>query len=233
MNVIVADRFVFLHLHKSGGTFALECLRRFVPSARTIGFHLPQHRIPTEYAHLPVLGFVRNPWSYYVSWYHFQTQRPTPNILFRILSDDGRLDFEATISNLLDLGLGSPRLDTVLAALPTDYGDNGLQLPRYALAPIRDSAQGFYSHLYAYFYGQPGPHLTVSRAEELRMQLLSFLERVNEPVTDAMRTFVREAPRRNTSVHRPYADYYSDELRHRVAVRDQPVIDRHQYVFGE
>src|ERR1700761_6631916 len=150
--MVITDRFVFLHLHKSGGTFVLECLRRFVRSSRTIGFHLPRGRIPTESGHLPVLGFVRNPWSYYVSWYHFQVQRPSPNALFRVVSEEGTLGFDATLRNLLELGLGSPRLDAVIAVLPEEYGGNGLQLPRYALAPIRDSGRGFYSHMYSYFY---------------------------------------------------------------------------------
>ena len=91
--MIVTPRFVFLHLHKSGGTFVNECLMRFVTGARQIGYHLPRSLIPKEFAHLPVLGFVRNPWSYYVSWYSFQAAKPAPNALFRILSDGGRLDF--------------------------------------------------------------------------------------------------------------------------------------------
>ena len=48
--------------------------------------------------------FVRSPWSYYVSWYAFQSQRPRPNVLFRIMSEDGTLDFKASVRNLLELG---------------------------------------------------------------------------------------------------------------------------------
>ena len=70
--MIATPRFVFIHLHKSGGTFVNECLLRFVPAARRLGYHLPRAAVPSEYAHLPVLGYVRNPWSYYVSWYAFQ-----------------------------------------------------------------------------------------------------------------------------------------------------------------
>jgi hypothetical protein len=231
--MVVTDRFVFLHLHKSGGSFVLDCLRRFIPSARTVGFHLPRHRIPTEHASLPILGFVRNPWSYYVSWYCFQAQRPTPNALFRIVSEGGRLGFEATVRNLLDLGAGSPLLDEVLAALPTDYGGSGIQLPRYALEPLRDSGLGFYAHVYSYFYGAPSPGLTIERAENLRARLLDFLVRVDEPISQTLRAFVRDAPRRNTSAHGPYTDYYSDELRERVARQDQLVITRHRYAFGD
>src|SRR5688572_3515373 len=99
--MIVTPRFVFLHLHKSGGTFVNELLLRYVPEARQIGYHLPWRRLPEAYRVLPVLGLVRNPWSYYVSWYSFQSRRAQPNALFRVLSDGGRLGFAATVRNML------------------------------------------------------------------------------------------------------------------------------------
>ena len=111
--MIATEHFVFLHLHKSGGTFVNEGLLRFVPEARQIGYHLPRKLIPPPLAHLPVLGLVRNPWSYYVSWFAFQSARPQPNPLFRVLSDNGRLDFEGTLRNMLDLGAGGARLDAL------------------------------------------------------------------------------------------------------------------------
>ncbi len=41
--MIATDHIVFLHLHKSGGTFVNEGLLRFVPEARIVGYHLPRH----------------------------------------------------------------------------------------------------------------------------------------------------------------------------------------------
>ncbi len=76
-------------------------LRHF-PDARELGY-LPRSMLPAAHAHLPVLGFVRNPWGYYVSWYSFQRQRPQPNLLFRVLSAAGTLDFAATIENMVQL----------------------------------------------------------------------------------------------------------------------------------
>ena len=72
--MIATDRFVYVHLHKAGGTFVNECLERYFPGARRLGYHLPASLIPAELQSLPVLGFVRSPWSYYVSWYTFQSQ---------------------------------------------------------------------------------------------------------------------------------------------------------------
>src|SRR4051812_41746597 len=112
--MIATERFVFVHLHKSGGSFVNEFLLRFFPQARQVGYHLPVSMLPPELRALPVLGFVRNPWSYYVSWYAFQLQRPQPNALFRVASDDGALDFKGTVRNLVSLGEDAARLDRLL-----------------------------------------------------------------------------------------------------------------------
>lgn len=231
--MIVTNRFVFLHLHKSGGSFVNEFLMRFVPGARNIGYHLPRLLIPAESSHLPVLGFVRNPWSYYVSWYNFQSQRPAPNALFRILSENGQLQFAGTIRNMLHLGSGGPHLAAVLAALPASYGNTGLNLPRFALAGIKDSALGFYSFLYQYLYGEQDRNLTVQRAENLRPALLEYLHSQGQRVTAAANDFILDAPARNVSEHAPYLSYYDDELRDLVAERDKLIISRHGYRFAD
>jgi hypothetical protein len=230
--MITTERFVFLHLHKSGGTFVNECLVRFLPDARHIGYHLPRSMIPPDAANLPVLGFVRNPWSYYVSWYFFQLERPHPNFLFRILSDEGRLDFNATVRNMLDLGAGSVRLDLLLRALPKTFSNQGLNLPAPQLAPIRDTRLGFYTYLYQYLYSGAGIPVVIGRLEALRETLLPMLESVGQPSSDEMRRYVEDEAPRNSSNHASYADYYSAEVRDLVAERDAEVIARHGYSFG-
>jgi hypothetical protein len=230
--MIVTNRFVFLHLHKSGGTFVNECLLRFLPDARQVGYHLPRSMTPPEATHLPVLGFVRNPWSYYVSWYSFQLERPNPNFLFRILSDDGNLDFEQTIRNMLNLGAGSLRLDMVIRALPQAYSNQGLNLPGFALEPIRNTRLGFYTYLYRYLYTGPGKPASVGRLEELRDDLLPMLESVGQSASAPLRAYVAEESPANTSTHTGYTDYYSEALRDLVAERDAEVITRHGYRFG-
>ena len=229
--MIVTDRFVFLHLHKSGGTFVNECLLRFVPGAREVGYHLPRHLIPQPAASRPVLGFVRNPWSYYVSWHAFQSTRPRPNALYRVASDGGRLDFKGTVTNLLELAAGGPRLDRLIDELPAEYGNRGINLPGFALAPIRGTGLGFYAYLYRYMFGAEESRLSVGRMESLRDELPAMLTATGETVSDEMREFIEHEAPRNATPHARYAEYYDDELRARVAERDAPVIARHDYRF--
>jgi hypothetical protein len=230
--MIVTDRFVFLHLHKSGGTFVNQALLRFVAGARQIGYHLPRSRVPPAYAALPALGLVRSPWSYYVSWYTFQSQRRQPNPLFRLMSQDGRLDFGGTLRNLLDLGSGGALLDRLLAALPPSYTNTGLNLPGFALEPIRASGLGFYSYLYRYMYDGVGL-MHIGSMERMREDLVPMLVSVGQLVGPALRAYIAEEPAKNISSHAEYTAYYDDELRELVAERDASVIVRHGYRFGD
>lgn len=233
--MIATERFVFLHLHKSGGSFVNECLLRFFPDARTLGYHLPASMLPAQLRAFPVLGFVRSPWSYYVSWYAFQSRRSRPNALFRIVSDDGALDFKASVRNLLELGDNPQRLDRLLAQLPDRYGESGfgLNLPNFALAPIRGSELGFYGFLFRYMYAAPGIQLHVGRCENLRAELLEFFEREGVAVSPPLREFVHGAAPRNASAHADWRDYYDRALVDLVAKRDANVVERFGYAFGD
>ncbi|HEY5760323.1 MAG TPA: hypothetical protein VIU34_31080 [Steroidobacter sp.] len=229
--MIVTPRFVFLHLHKSGGTFVNAGLMQHIAGARQIGYHLPRSMLPTQFAALPLLGLVRNPWSYYVSWYSFQRSRPRPNALFQTLSNGGALDFAGTIRNMLNLDREEALLDRVLAAFPTTYINQGLNLPKVALAPIRGSGLGFYSFLYRYLYGPDVTAVKLARMEQLRVEAPQLLESVGEPVTAALRDYMNSAPALNTSEHAPHRQLYDAELAQLVAERDRLVIERHGYTF--
>lgn len=230
--MIATDHFVYVHLHKSGGTFVNEGLMRHAVGARQIGYHLPCRFIPPPLRGLPVLGFVRNPWSYYVSWYSFQSGMKRGNAVYRCLSEDGRLDFKATIRNMLDLGSGGAKLDELLAELPEAYGLTGINLPRPALAPIRDRGVGFYTYLYQYMFSGCGNKLFLGKTERLRDDFLEFLATYRIPASEALTRYLSEDSPRNTSSHGPYVDYYDDELRALVAERDAPVISAFGYAFG-
>jgi hypothetical protein len=230
--MIVAPRFAFLHLHKSGGTFVNELLLRHVPGARQLGYHLPRRLLPPQAAQLPVLGTVRSPWSYYVSWYAFQRARPEPNALYRVLSADGSLDFGQTIARLATLGEEPAVLDAVLAALPGEYTHRGLNLPAFALAPIRGRQLGFYSFLHEYLYDGDGKPPLIARMEYLRDELPGLLAAAGEPPGAQFSRELRELPPRNVSAHAPYAQYYDAALARLVEQRDAAVVQTYGYAFG-
>jgi hypothetical protein len=230
--MIATDQFVFIHLHTCGEGFVTDFLMRFMADARRIGSHLPRRLVPPTLAHLPVLGFVRNPWSYYVLWYASQLRRPEPSVLFRILSEERRLDFEHTVRNMLDLGVTGNLLDAIVAALPHGFSGRGLNLPGAALEPIRGSGLGFFSFLYHHMYDAPGM-LHVRRIEGVAEELIPMLVAVGQPVSAAMRAYLLDTPRGRVSEPKAYADHYTSTLRELVAERDAGIIARHGYRFGE
>lgn len=230
--MIVTDRFIYLRLHRTAGPFIDEFLLRFLPDARQIGHQLPRRMAPTTHAHLPALGFVRSPWSWYVAWYQSQSQRRQSNPMFQVLSDGGRLDFEHTIANMLELGTTGTQLAALIAALPRTYTNTGLNLPGFALEPIRASGRGFYSYLYRYMYDAAGI-MHIRRLDHLAEEWLSMLGAVGQPVSAAMSRYLDEALRAQRPREGPYVEHYGGVLRALVAERDAEIIAGYGFEFGE
>jgi hypothetical protein len=228
--MIATDRMVFLHLHKSGGSFVNALLLRCVPSARPIGYHFPYRELPPEYRDLPVVGTVRNPWAYYVSWYHFQVRQPHPNILFQICSDDGQLGFKATIGNLVGLSADETRLPRLERGLPDTYLRRGLNLTKASVGELRERGVGFYSFLYERLYaGAHDPFIL--RMERLRGELRSALSSIGHLPNPCAERFLDEVPPLNSTPHEAPSHYFDDELANVVAERDRSVIERYGYVL--
>jgi hypothetical protein len=121
----------------------------------------------------------------------------------------------------------------VVRALPAKYSNQGLNLPGFALEPIRNTRLGFYTYLYRYLYSGGAKPVIVGRQEELRDDFLPMLDSVGQSASEEMRRYVETESPRNTSTHRAYTEYYDDTLRDLVAERDAEVIARHGYRFDE
>lgn len=228
--MIVTDKLLFLHLHKSAGTFVNSLLMHCVPTARQIGYHLPYREAPLAYRDRSVFGTVRSPWAYYVSWYHFQCIQPNPNILFQVCSNEGKLSFNETISNLVRLSGDETRLALLERAFPDTYTNYGLNLTKACVGELRERGLGFYSFLYERLYaGAKEP--TILRVENLREELRSALSSVGHLPNQCIDRFLNEAPPLNSSQHEAPARYFDDGLATLVAERDGNIIDRYGYTL--
>lgn len=231
--MIVTDKFVFVHLPRSGGTFVSEVIRAFFPSAREIGYHLPRTLLPREFSHLPVLGTVRNPWEFYVSWYHHQQSNNRHGPLISFVSENRKLDFAQTTRNALNLGV-SDSLDVLIQALPDDFDYEKRHisnLTRDAMRKIRGAGIGLYTFRFNQLYGQ-ADEIHFCRVESLRNDLLMFFETIGV-VTDALRSYVLDLDKKNLSEHLHYSTYYTSNLAELVSIRDRPLIERFGYVFEQ
>ena len=225
--MIATDKFVFLHLLRSGGTFVSQVIKNFFPSAHEIGYHLPRCAIPPEYAHLPILGTVRDPWEFYVSWYyhHLSGTRYLP--LFCTVSENRTLDFEQTIRNTLELGITDKHLNAIIGQLPEtfDYEKRHIaNVTRDMMAQIRGTGLGLYTFRFNQMFGQ-ADEVYFCRLGSLRTDLLKFFRRIGVE-TPGLQNYVLGLEKQNTSDHVDYAKYYSDDLAHAVSKRDRSLIDR-------
>ncbi|MCA8976164.1 MAG: sulfotransferase family 2 domain-containing protein [Planctomycetes bacterium] len=99
--MILTRHFVFLHVPKTGGNFVRAVLEEHAPADWQVARredHATFADIPDSHRGLPKLAFVRNPFAWYVSWFHFQQK--TRDAFFLEISDGGRLDFAASMRNV-------------------------------------------------------------------------------------------------------------------------------------
>lgn len=230
--MLVSDKFVFLHLPRTGGTFVYEVIRKFFPSAREIGYHFPRELLPGEYSHLPILGTVRNPWEFYISWYHHVRPRGTASILFSWLSENGRLGLIGTIRNALNLGVNDERLDALIETLPeqVDYSRRNIpNMTKDAMRKVRGTGVGYYTFRFNHLFGN-ADDVFFCRLETLRQDLVAFFEGIGA-ATDELRDYVLRLDKKNTAEYAPASTYYTAELAELVRIRDRQLVERFGFTF--
>jgi hypothetical protein len=234
--MLVTDKFVFIHLPRTGGTFVLDVITKFFPSAQEIGYHLPRALLPKKYSHLPIVGTVRSPWEFYVSWYHHHKTSDryssAKNVLFCSVSEDRKLDFTQTIRNALELGASDPPLDGLIRALPEAFDYQRRHIPnltKEVMERIRGTGIGLFTFRFNEIFGH-ADDIFFCRNDSLRSDLMAFFERIGVG-NDALRSYVLAEEKKNISEHGHYSTYYTQELANLVAVRDQQIIERFGYAF--
>jgi hypothetical protein len=232
--MIVTDKFVFVHLPRAGGTFISALIKKFFPSGHEIGYHLPWELLPKEYTHLPVLGAVRNPWEFYVSWYYHVWPRDAATVLVSWMTENGTVAFPGTTRNALNLGSDNERLDRLIEMLPevVDYRRRNIpNITKDAMRKIRGSGVGYYTFRFNHLFGTQD-NVFICRLETLRQDLVAFFEGIGV-ATDELREYVLCSDKQNMAEHFHYATYYTPELAELVLIRDRPVIERFGYVFEQ
>ena len=240
--MIVTKHFVYIHTSRTAGTFLNKLILTQVPGARMFQYHGHLKDLPDEFSHLPVIGFVRNPWDWYVSMYC--DYRRKQQFVYQILSDRGALGFKATVSRFLKLGDNSSQskrlLDMLVKAAPTTVdrlnperrGLPGLLSGHFASFPKN---HGYYSWLFQLMYETDKAHdIHIGRFENLRQEALRLFELTGTPITKGITAYLDGAQALNSSP-RPgsYIGGYSPDLEQLLAEKEKYLIDRFSYAFSE
>lgn len=206
--MILSNKFVFLHLPKTGGSFVREILTQHAPQDWDIELHNnhPTIRdIPATHTHLPMVGLVRNPFDWYVSWYHYlKLHRSDP--FFNQISQQGNLDFKSTIRAAFEVDIGAM-----------------FQFPCH----FSSSPFGCYMN---YIFGNDLAVLELGKMESLRFDLRAILKKFGA-LTDRIDQQLDTFPVVNTSNHLPYRDYYDESLKALILQRDKDVLECFEYRF--
>jgi hypothetical protein len=232
--MIVTDKFVFVHLPRSGGTFVTSVIKKFFPSAHEIGHHAPRAFLPKEYSNLPVLCTIRNPWDFYVSFYHYLLRTDAAALFVSWMTQNGKIGFEGSLQNLLNLGVSDERLDLLLDILPDHIDFKKRRIPSVSkeiMRKIRGTGIGYYTFRFYQMFGNTD-EVFFCRLETLSEDLVAFLGRI-DAATVELRDYVLASNKVNASEHFHYSTYYTPELAESILVRDRPLIEKFGYVFEQ
>lgn len=240
--MIVTSTFVYIHTSRHAGQFIAPLLRQ-LPEARDIGYHYPLQRLPRAYAGLPVIGFVRNPWDWYVSAFH--DYRRKRQYIFQLISEEGRLGFAETVRRFLTLGAPENRdlLERLKRRVPLRVNRFWARFLRREPTRIAAALErrdlnafpdcGYYSWLLQRMHRRGAQVVgSFGRFENLKPELLRLLEETHTPITSEFYARLVQEPVRNASPREPgYRQYFDEPLRALVAEKDRYLIDRFGYSF--
>jgi hypothetical protein len=220
--MLVLPRLVFVHIPRTAGSFIRQVFGEHFgadPAAPRFSTHASYDELPSEFRDRPAFCLVRNPWDWYVSWYHHTLAQGE-----RLA---GRSDTSLKRANWQKLfRSGRAAFGEVIA----DMCEGRLEHAFAESARRRDV--DLYSEYVRVLAGRAIKHgrLEAGRFEELVSFLLRFLAR-HELLTDSLRAALEQSPRVNASEHGPYRQYYDDELRDLVAHKARWLTARFGYSF--
>jgi hypothetical protein len=220
--VLVASELVFVHVPRTGGVFIRGVLRdhlKLDPKAPRLSTHAAYHELPIEYRDRPGFCVVRNPWDWYVSWYHHVMGQGA-----RLASLDPGNPKRTNWQTLFSGGRSSFK-EAVTSAC-----EGRLEHPFAKSARRRDC--DLYSEYVRVLVGRAikRGRLEAGRFEELTPFLVDYLGR-GGLLTDSLREAVEDSPPANATEHGAYRDYYDDELRELVAHKARRLTERFGYAF--
>lgn len=222
--MILADKFVWMHVPKTGGTWFRTLLEQYAPEDWHISV-LPGHYFADEvdnhrreHLRLPRMFFVRNPWDWHVSRFHFWHGH------WRARTGGYSLPREKWIQEELmwadcfaALGEG-PGPEVFRRALQWSLGE----LPTQSEYVARVLGE----------WVRPEQVLS-GRFEYLRTEAARLLTAVGCPPSGPLAAALGATQPLQRSSHRPYQYYYDATTRHLVKVREDAVVRQYEYSFEE
>ena len=201
-NMIICDDFIFIHLQKCAGTTMREFLFKAFPNCqRSKDEHSGVPEIPKgQYGKL-IVGTVRNPFDWYLSWYSSRKHDKSEQF-----EDLFACDFKEFLRRC--------------------FFTEERTLHDLKFNEIRKQGIGPYTRRYNYCYETKSfkPILHIIKVEELRAGLIDVLSLSGQQIE-----IYDSVERLHSSKHRDYLGYYDQEMLGWVEEKDCMIFERHDY----
>lgn len=209
---IQADKFVFVHIPKTGGTWVRETLKRHGPKEWNMRITAAHCAIETlDPGDRTVFAVVRNPWDWYVSRYFFWG------------------------THWLDKTGGYSRPRALWTDLERHWDDvfrkeppNPAGFRRVTAEQVR--AGDTLSATQERFLGARDLWMPC-RFEKLRTDVAALLARIHGPLPEPLSRALLDRPAEMRSRHRPYREYYQPGLRDLIGEADRVYMMTYGYSF--
>lgn len=242
----VSDKFVFIHIPKSAGLYIRKAIRSLNTGGREYGFdgntktshHCGLKRIPDEVKDRPILVTVRNPWDWYVSWYHYSFKNNNfahEKHIFPFISDNVSLSFEETIHNLLSDSFQRANLGEEFIHIYQNRYMKFREMQKLnigyhtwsILDEIAEKEVTDITNIKRWFYN---PLIRFLRIEDFPDNLIEFFSGLGY---EDVQKKIKKIGRTNTTKHLHYSKYYNEELRDLISEKDKFVIEKFGYIYDK
>lgn len=227
--MIITPHFICIHLQKTGGSFIREYLTKNIPNTKYNGIvHDKACDIPRRHRKKPILGTIRNPWDWYVSWYSGTQRKEALKGPFRILHPNGKqtsfVEFMSKVANL------KRQIHNIDFGLVNRLGI-GVYTYRYIQSYCRNPVMVLKALETQSLTDDMVFDIHLCRTENLRSDLVNFLTDTPTGITEPQAKILTTMAKVNTSKRGRYQDYYNAQLRQSVGKMDRYIVDKFGYTF--
>ena len=236
----ISDKYVFIHLQKAGGTHMSKFLINHVGGKHYLGKHSIYDQIESAHLDKFKFGLIRNPFSWYVSNYHYQKQNG--GLLVNHLGDTST--FKKYLNKMLiDNNL---RLKVLSGGVPAIKGYPNIDIDNYRKLNIGEVTLRYV----LFFCKNPIVVLNSSnkdtlwnnideatavdkviKLENICQDIPAVFSQNNISLSNEAKKDICSGKRTNASKHKKYDEYYKGELELITAIKEKDgyILNRYGY----
>jgi len=211
--MIYNDDWLFIHMQRAGGSFVEKFLLENFSGWRSL---TPKHCGIFELRAQNInyvrksFGMVRNPWSWYVSWWHANSGLSKGKTMFpRVFTEETTKDFNKFIKHIFTNDLGV--------------------MPYFNYPVMCEYDIGLFSFRFMECHCDYNFKVIVDyiiHRENIKKELCTCLK-----LNDEKKNILFNMEPYHVGTHKPYYEYYNEESVELVRYKDRAIIDKYSYSF--